>query len=415
MTSIVGQSRPVGTEAPANLATPSFPLLHSARGVAALGVFAAHALLILASTGLTPKALLDRLELPLEIFLLLSGFLLYRPFVQARLSGSVPPATAPYAIRRLLRIVPQYWLVLPVAALALGLDYVFAPKGLITYFGFLQIYDSSNIQRGIGPAWSLCVELSFYALLPIWAWLLRRLGSLGGASFLASELLPLGGLAVGAIVWKAYFFASAPKVPGLGLATSTAQLYMLPAFLDVFAAGMALAVLSVVVAEAGRESKLLGLIDRQPWLPVLVGVCLFWVAAIGGGTYSPRGTVAYIAYKELTLAAAVALLLPAVFGDTKRGWSRRALGNRALTSFATVSYGFFLWHLPVMLYLQNAGWLHSPGRMAWLFASFAISLLLSIVSYYAVGRPAIRLGARVPRDGLRGHRRRRRDAYPLTR
>ena len=53
------------------------------------------------------------------IFFVTSGFLLYLPFVPARL-GAEPDLTGPYAWRRFLRLVPAYWVALTVIALVLS-------------------------------------------------------------------------------------------------------------------------------------------------------------------------------------------------------------------------------------------------------------------------------------------------------
>ena len=61
------------------------------------------------------------LNIGVTIFFLISGFLLYRPFIAHRTGGGEAPASADYARRRLLRIVPAYWLVLIVLILVPGL------------------------------------------------------------------------------------------------------------------------------------------------------------------------------------------------------------------------------------------------------------------------------------------------------
>ena len=45
----------------------------------------------------------------MSIFFVISGFLLYRPFVVRKLRGEPFPSIGGYAIRRFLRIVPAYW------------------------------------------------------------------------------------------------------------------------------------------------------------------------------------------------------------------------------------------------------------------------------------------------------------------
>src|SRR4051794_29749582 len=68
----------------------------------------------------TLTLLLPPLREGVTLFFCLSGFLLYRPFAAALVRGTRPPPRARYALRRLLRIAPAYWLVLVVTALTLA-------------------------------------------------------------------------------------------------------------------------------------------------------------------------------------------------------------------------------------------------------------------------------------------------------
>ena len=79
---------------------------------------------------------------------------------------------------------------------------VFTPTGIVKYFGFLQIYDRQSVIGGIGQAWTLCVEVSFYVMVPLWAWGLRRLPSDSPRRWLQTELAMLAGLVAFSILWK---------------------------------------------------------------------------------------------------------------------------------------------------------------------------------------------------------------------
>ena len=57
----------------------------------------------------TPSEVFDA---GVAIFFVLSGFLIYRPFAAAHAEGRSPQRTISFWWRRLLRIVPAYWLVL---------------------------------------------------------------------------------------------------------------------------------------------------------------------------------------------------------------------------------------------------------------------------------------------------------------
>src|SRR2546423_11977367 len=54
------------------------------------------------------------------VFFLVSGFLLYRPFVQASVAGERAPSSITFWWRRLLRVVPGYWVALKLINLVLG-------------------------------------------------------------------------------------------------------------------------------------------------------------------------------------------------------------------------------------------------------------------------------------------------------
>jgi peptidoglycan/LPS O-acetylase OafA/YrhL len=116
--------------------------------------------------------------------------------------------------------------------------------GVVTYYGFLQVYDVSTIDGGIGQAWTHGVEVTFYAFLPLWAWAMRR--RLG-------ELWPLVALAAFGIVWKIVVLAT---VFQSGDKNAFTWLVILPAWMETFAAGMALAVLSVWRTDRGYPPAL---------------------------------------------------------------------------------------------------------------------------------------------------------------
>jgi peptidoglycan/LPS O-acetylase OafA/YrhL len=99
---------------------PRFPLLDGVRALAALSIVFLH---VGDGTGFARTnalgAFTSRMDAGVALFFVLSGFLLYRPFVAARLDDRPAPSAGRYLRRRLLRIVPAYWLALLVMG-ALG-------------------------------------------------------------------------------------------------------------------------------------------------------------------------------------------------------------------------------------------------------------------------------------------------------
>ncbi len=106
--------------------------LDGLRAVAAVAVLLTHAAIYsgLASAGGDTARYAQRLEVGVAVFFVISGFVLYRPFVSARLDGRPLPLLGRFAGRRALRIVPAYWLALTVSAVALGLAGVLSLSGV---------------------------------------------------------------------------------------------------------------------------------------------------------------------------------------------------------------------------------------------------------------------------------------------
>jgi peptidoglycan/LPS O-acetylase OafA/YrhL len=109
-------------------------------------------------------AILGHLWVGLTFFFVLSGFLLYRPFAAAALAGSPPPRVARYALARAIRIIPAYWFALLFAPALLGLHVT--GWQLLANLAFLQTYLAHGVVV-IGPSWTLCIEASFYLVMPL--------------------------------------------------------------------------------------------------------------------------------------------------------------------------------------------------------------------------------------------------------
>src|SRR3954468_17886332 len=109
------------TEAPRS---DHFPLFDALRGLAAIAVVTYHGVYLPAlynGIGGGGWGWIWRYVMHLDvagpIFLGVSGFLLYSPFVAPRHAGRPVPALGRYGLRRLLRIVPGYWFALTVLTL----------------------------------------------------------------------------------------------------------------------------------------------------------------------------------------------------------------------------------------------------------------------------------------------------------
>jgi len=372
-----------------------FPLVDSLRAIAVLAIVALHAGIYagaLADTAMT-RPYAYRLEAGVWAFFLVSGLVLYRPWVAARLAGEALPSARAFARRRVLRIVPAYWLALVLTGLIVHGNDVFTARGVPTYFLFGQIYWSDTASSGIPAAWTLDVEVAFYLVVPLWGWLMRRLPGATPAARLRTELLALAALAATSVLYKVVVLWT-----GATGARSTALeplLTALPAWLDVFAIGMALAVVHAARAGSVPAPRGLGWLDARPGLAWLAAAGVLWVAAVplalsdqpmAGWTHGE-----FLARHLTNTAIGLLALLPLVFGDQTRGLLRRALASPVLLWLGLVSYGAYLYHLLVLGKLGDWHLGDHLGRVhpyvGWFALALAGSAALAAVSWYGLERP----------------------------
>jgi peptidoglycan/LPS O-acetylase OafA/YrhL len=368
-----------------------WPLFDSLRAIAALSVLAFHAAFVSRVFGSDSfvRPYMSHLDVGVTVFFLISGFLLYRPFVRARLYEQDAPHVGAYAWRRFLRIVPAYWVALTVIALWFGFSEVFPFGGEPLYYVFGQIYSGPKAPWGIPQAWTLCVEVTFYAFLPIWAFAMRRFS-------VRWELVALGLMWLASLLYKVW--ALRHRAPGdLGGAP---YLQTLPNFLDQFSIGMALAVLTAHWEQRGRVPRAVEVLRRHDWLPWLAAAVAFWVVSTRIGFtgkllqhYSRR---MFLGRHELYTVVAVGVALPAIFAVPGRGFAGRVLAHRVLAYLGLISFGMYLYHLAVIQQVDR--WLGKPmdAALGVRLLTYGVlgllgAALVASLSYYLVERPALRL------------------------
>jgi peptidoglycan/LPS O-acetylase OafA/YrhL len=318
------------------------------------------------------------------VFFVLSGFLLYRPMVRRDLAGHPSGRWRAFWWRRVLRIVPAYWLALTtlwaLGAFELG-------DAWWRYYAFLQIYREDTVLGGIVPAWSLCTELAFYLVLPAFAAVVGRVAaSVRSSRRVAVHLVACALLAAVGPLSRWGF--DGPWASKRGLAFN-----WLPTNLDLFATGMVLAVLSAALAPGTARRTPLDRAASAVWPWWLAAGALFtWFAYRVGPTTIEAGYSGwYWHQRQFVLAGFTALVLvPMVFGDQQRGRARRVWGWRPLAWLGSVSYGLYLWHLDLMELAVEHRWLGlaaGPFGAVWAGPSAIVdaSWFARVAPYSAVG------------------------------
>jgi peptidoglycan/LPS O-acetylase OafA/YrhL len=395
-------------EKPPPPSAPWLPCAHGLRATAASLVFLHHASFLTGATvSIAGGAFFARFDIGVPIFFALSGFLLARPYVEAILDGRPLPSARRFYRRRALRILPAYWVALTATYLWLRPESAEAASGAdrVWHYLLLQIYPSDALfPRGISPAWTLAVEASFYAALPVLAMLAARLVR-GMHDPSPRAILLLGALAAGSLLslaWRTLFFASDELLQAL---------MWLPATFSQFAVGIAAAVLVAWSARRTMPRSLteaLGRFDLLWWTAAAL-LLVFQSTQIGLERTVHANWNRELYSELIRIAIAAFLLLPVAFGPQHRGVVRAFLRSWPIRSLGVVSYGVFLWHVPL---IESAlGWTGSRTFLDWnqpgmgvahpdvwqpVALAFALAVLAGTISWFALERPLL---GRRPRRG----------------
>lgn len=389
---------------------PRFPLVDSLRALGFLMVFTVHAV---GQAGIFKDpagvpwygAFVTRLEVALPMFFAISAFLLYRPFLAGQVGSARRPRLGSFARARALRIVPAFWVALTLAAIYPGITGGWGEHWW-GYYLFLQEYVPSWNVGSFQHTWHLSVEITFYALLPFLVLLGARLAPGGDRpAILRGQVLVVIGLYALSLLARVVLTLVGYEADVATVSMSPREAFSivlpgtlytaLPASFDWIALGMALAIASVWLEGSARQPRWLGAVRDHPGRPWALAVAI-WLALVWLGPEFPEpyGATSFFIAEALYGAIAVLLLAPAVFGHTAGGAVRGFLALRPLAWLGLVSYGFFLWHLPILVKIGDTGAFSVPGVPrtveVWVMG-FLLTLPCAAASYYLLERPLLRL------------------------
>lgn len=380
----------------------SVPSLDGMRGIAVLWVVMFHYVAVgdasrdpwIQAIGAVPlvDAVVRNGYLGVDLFFLISGFLLALPWFVHAAAGEEPPAARDFYLRRVRRIVPAYYVQLALLFVLLipllrGWDYwkrdlYVILWNAVAHAGFLQL--TSPLTSGTlavnGALWTLAIEAQYYLLLPLLAPLLARAPIRAVAAAFAIAIAWQWQARHGFDAWIAQQMRWGAHWRWTEETVRHLQLTQLPSYLGHFALGSLLGL--AWLRWRDRVARL------RPWLALAAaGAFALLLLAV-----STREAIAGEQTWIVTTLALGTLLLAAACG----GPMARALLDRGPLAFVgRVSYSAYLYHLPLLL-LWNA---RSPWQAtaASAPAYLAVMLLAAWLSWRFVEQPFIRRGNAIPR------------------
>jgi peptidoglycan/LPS O-acetylase OafA/YrhL len=261
--------------------------------------------------------------------------------------------------------------------------------GWLRAFTLTGTLAGDGLRPGLEQTWSLGTELSWYVALPVLGLLAglvaRRLE--GRRAFYAVVGLLALSLPV-TIAWRVWVNANADT-----LNEKFTWNFWLPGFLICFAAGAAVSHF--------LEGERAGLVDlsrirrwfSRTWLAVALIALL---AAIG--TSPLGGPVEYVPAEfwerqiRFSASAAVAVLLLLACVLSRPGSLLvRFMATRFMVAMGRWSYGMYLWHLPVIVLIEDE-FVHRTGVggfFLWMTCIFAVTIPLGAATFAWVEQPAI--------------------------
>ena len=376
--------------------------LDGLRALACLAVFGVHFEQITGVGGnlgpLSVRTLLVNGNTGVCLFFVLSGFLLSLPFWRSAAGAGRHGRTsvggarwmATYALRRIGRIVPAYYLCL--AVLVIWQRQWASGRGLVDvllHCTFLHNLTERSFYGISPPFWTLAVQAQFYVLFPVLTWILwpamRRRGT--AAAVLVACTVGAYAAHCGLVAWVRAHPASLPLPPEVlqpdGFVLERTLLAHLPHFLiGMFAAGVFTWSGSADRAAASRG---------WAWELLFWGALAATMGILGVPELDQRFQVVHGRYHFPYVPLLVALMIVSaararVAGAVLSFWPVRTLG--------VISYGMYVYHLPCMKAVAKAmslaGMDAGSRWMPFGLASLAASIAVAACSYVLLERPILR-------------------------
>lgn len=300
-----------------------------------------------------------------DVFFVISGYLITRILTSELEQGGI--SYLDFFERRARRILPALFAMLLVTCIP---AYILLPPADLhafaqsllgaTWFSSNFVFwieagyfDRASELKPLLHTWSLAVEEQFYLLFPALLALFAKfrviiLGLLVGVGL--SFSLALFGLAIEAD-WPFFMLVSRAWELGMG-----------------------------AVVAAFSQATWCKRLQAKPLLAGIALACGLIMIAIAVLTFSERTPTPGAPLLLPTIGTALILLLP-----LKTGWPSRVLANPVMRGLGLVSYAFYLWHQPALVYTRFQ--FGNEPSLASIWAAVVVALVLAILSWWFIERP----------------------------
>jgi peptidoglycan/LPS O-acetylase OafA/YrhL len=266
-----------------------------------------------------------------ELFFLISGFILAAPFAAQHMLGGRAVSLKQYYWRRVTRLEPPYLLTLLLWYVVLVFYWHQSARQLLPHLLASALYMHNVVYRGFSTinsvAWSLEIEVQFYVLAPLLAcvFLIRPM-------WLRRGVIILAAVALAQFMKVLHHFA--PSVANLGGVGGTLLNY-----LPLFLMGFLLADMFLVDWNQQPRPTLWGDVVAIPgWLLILP---LYFEQT------------AFFHFRPIAPTMFPFLLLVLCWASFRSVYTRRFLASSFIMTVGGMCYSFYLLHFPLLHILGN--------------------------------------------------------------
>ncbi|MBQ7444984.1 MAG: acyltransferase family protein [Clostridia bacterium] len=323
-----------------------------------------------------------------DMMILLTGLCLFLPYANAMLDKTKLPGVGRFYLKRVARIFPSYYFCIAVLAIffvsvsSYGGNVDAYNKDLFTHLSFTHMFfkETYLTTKFNGVLWTLCVEMMFYIIFPLLAYLFTK----------APLLTYLG---MNGVSLAYYILVIRKHVNDMSFYVNR-----FPTFLCVFANGMMAALLITALAKRMKQNKYTGLLFT---LVAIFSLYILRIVLKYGLATTANGQFWQVQNRFLVSIIFTSFIIGATFSFN---WFRAIFSNPVARFLSTISFNLYIWHqfLSVKLkewhipmYVSESGMPQTDAGREWQWKYTAVcwiaSILVATVVTFVVEKPLHKL------------------------